>query len=304
MTQHTPPHDEKWINRPSGALDRNDDRIDGAASRRRLLRFCHLLRAIGTRGNRSGGDRLAVTTEFSKATEQRGHAAAFVAHPETAPVLTRRQTCRLTKCPCEIGLAGKAQCESNIDQGAISLYQQRFGTLDALRADVSMGRLTYGGLECSREMEPAQAGDPCQLVNRKVAFQISLYVVQHAGQSASIQSFLCDSRDCLIRRCADMVLNQSRRQSDRVHAGSRYCRRSDRFSNQVDDRLAICVQPVAADAKWRMRTLAQPNDGAKKTPRGFEVLGENRCVVKRHGGRMVVSDTRRRPACHCFDVTI
>ena len=62
-----------------------------------------------------------------------------------------------------------------------------------------MGRLTYGGLECSREMEPAQARDRCQLIYRKIAFQVSLYVVQHAGQSASIQSFLCDTRESLSR---------------------------------------------------------------------------------------------------------
>jgi len=42
------------------------------------------------------------------------------------------------------------------------------------------------------EMEAAQARDPCQLIYRKIAFQVSLYVVQHAGQSASIQSFLCE----------------------------------------------------------------------------------------------------------------
>src|SRR4051812_35769002 len=95
---------------------------------------------------------------------------------------------------CEIGLAGKVERECNIDQGLISSYQQRFGTLETFRADVPMRRLAYGGLECSREMKPAQACNRCQVINRKIAFQVSFYAIQHAGQSASIESFLCDPR--------------------------------------------------------------------------------------------------------------
>jgi hypothetical protein len=42
-------------------------------------------------------------------------------------------------------------------------YQQRFGTLETLRADVLVRRLANGCLECSREMEPAQARNRCQV---------------------------------------------------------------------------------------------------------------------------------------------
>jgi hypothetical protein len=71
-------------------------------------------------------------------------------------------------------LAGKVERECNIGQGLISSYQQRFGTLEALRADILVRRLTYGGLECSRKMEPAQARNRCQVIDRKIAFQVSL----------------------------------------------------------------------------------------------------------------------------------
>src|SRR6266436_1589418 len=110
----------------------------------------------------------------------------------------------------------------------------------------------------------------------------------------------------LVRNAADLYAVEQRRpflssvdgQSDMVDArGSRCCPRGARLLDQVYDRLSICVQPVAVHAKWWTRTLAQANDGAKETPRGFEVLGDNRCVVKLHGERMVVSDARRRPTC-------
>src|SRR5437016_11548067 len=65
--------------------------------------------------------------------------------------------------------------------------------------------------------------------------------------------------------------------------GSRCCPRGARLLDQVDDRLPICVQPVAVHAKWWTRTLAQANDGAKETPRRFGVLGDDRCMVKLHG---------------------
>src|SRR3984893_13221195 len=105
----------------------------------------------------------------------------------------------MTKCSCEIGLAGKVEPDCNIDQGLISSYQQRFGTLEAARADVLVRRLTYGGLECSREMKPAQACNRCQVIDRKIAFQVSLYAIQHAGESASIKPFLGDPWGSLSR---------------------------------------------------------------------------------------------------------
>jgi hypothetical protein len=80
----------------------------------------------------------------------------------------------VTKCSCEIGLAGKVERKCNIDERLISSYQQRFGTLETLRADVLVRRLTYGGLKCSREMEPAQARNRCQVIERNIAFQVSL----------------------------------------------------------------------------------------------------------------------------------
>src|SRR5256885_5925417 len=96
----------------------------------------------------------------------------------------------------------------------------------------------------------------------------------------------------LVRNAADLYAVEQRRpflssvdgQSDMVDArGSRGCPRGARLLDQVDDRLPICVQPVAVHAKWWTRTLAQANDGAKETPRGFGVLGDDRCMVKLHG---------------------
>jgi hypothetical protein len=74
-----------------------------------------------------------------------------------SPILTGRLTRRLAKCSGEIGLAGKLERKGDINQGPIFARQQRFGALKSLRADVLMGRLPDGRLECSREMEPAQA---------------------------------------------------------------------------------------------------------------------------------------------------
>jgi protein required for attachment to host cells len=78
----------------------------------------------------------------------------------------------VTKCSSEISLAGKVERECNIDQGLISSYQQRFGTLETLCADVLVRRLANGSLECSREMEPAQARNRCQVIDRKFALVV------------------------------------------------------------------------------------------------------------------------------------
>ena len=73
--------------------------------------------------------------------------SAFVTLTRTPPKLTRCQTCHVTKCSSEISLAGKVERECNIDQGLISSYQQRFGTLETRRADVLVRRLTNGSLD-------------------------------------------------------------------------------------------------------------------------------------------------------------
>jgi hypothetical protein len=142
--------------------------------------------------------RAQIQNEFSRAGD---HSAlsTFVTLTCIPSILTGCLTCHLTKCSCEISLAGKVEFERNVDQGLISAYQQRFGTFKTPRADVLMRRLTCGGLECSREMEKAQASNRCQVIDRKIAFQVSLYVVQYAGQSATIESFLCDTRESLSR---------------------------------------------------------------------------------------------------------
>ena len=59
--------------------------------------------------------------EFSK-TGDHPSLSAFVTLARTPPILTRRLTCHLTKCSCEIGLAGKVECERNIDQGLITSH--------------------------------------------------------------------------------------------------------------------------------------------------------------------------------------
>jgi len=71
-------------------------------------------------------------------------------------------------------LAAESTGESNIDPRNDLLVQQRFGALETLRAVVSVRRLTRGGLNARAKWEPAQATRPCQLIYRKIAFQVSL----------------------------------------------------------------------------------------------------------------------------------
>jgi hypothetical protein len=89
-------------------------------------------------------------------------------------------------------------------------------------------------------------------------------------------------------------------QGDVVDArGSWFRRRGGVRPDQMDDRPAICIKPVALDAKWRPRTLAEADDRAKEAPCGFEVAGEDRCVVKFHdkvGVEEVRNRSRRGPA--------
>lgn len=72
-------------------------------------------------------------------------------------------------------------------------------------------------------------------------------------------------------------------QSDMVDARDGWFRRRGGVRlYQMNDRLAICIKPVALDAKWRARTFAEADDGAEEAPCGFEVPGDDRCMVKLH----------------------
>jgi hypothetical protein len=72
-------------------------------------------------------------------------------------------------------------------------------------------------------------------------------------------------------------------QPDMIDARGSLSRRSGtRRLDQMDGRLAIRVEPVAPDAEGRARTFAETDDGAKKAPCGFEVPGDDCCVIKFH----------------------
>src|SRR5260370_39658102 len=58
-------------------------------------------------------------------------------------------------------------------------------------------------------MEATQARNRCQVIKRKIAFQVSLYAVQYAGEPASVQSFRPDRQYSPSTRRSDTVLNQS-----------------------------------------------------------------------------------------------
>ena len=61
------------------------------------------------------------------------------------------------------------------------------GAFEPFAANVTMGRLPNGSLEGPGEMEAAQTCDRRQVIKREVAFQVSLDMVKHAGQPASIK---------------------------------------------------------------------------------------------------------------------
>src|SRR5882757_7825933 len=110
------------------------------------------------------------------------------------PAITARCLARgLRERPGEIGLAGKVERERNVDQGPIVSRQQCLGMLETFCADVLMRRPADGGLERSREMEPAQAGNGCQVVDGEIAFRVRLDVVQHPPQPASIKAVLSET---------------------------------------------------------------------------------------------------------------
>jgi hypothetical protein len=90
---------------------------------RRLLGFCHFL---------------LVLHKTRESRRSRRSPAPVNSGREIPPVLTRRLTCDLAKCPCKIGLTGKIERERNIDKRPVSSHQQCFGALKALAANVTM----------------------------------------------------------------------------------------------------------------------------------------------------------------------
>ena len=95
----------------------------------------------------------------------------------------------------------------NIRQRPITLYQQSLRALKALSTDVTMRRLPHCLFESSRKMVFAQARDRCHAIDGKIALQIFFYIIQHAEEPASIESFPCETWKIASRRCADMLLN-------------------------------------------------------------------------------------------------
>src|SRR5215813_4519160 len=113
--------------------------------------------------------------------------------PKLPTILTGCLTRRLPECSCKIGLVAKAERQRNIHQRPIALLQQSFRALKAPGADVAMRRLPHCLLEGPRKMVPAQARDRCDATNRKIAFQVCFYVIQHAEEPASIEARPCET---------------------------------------------------------------------------------------------------------------
>src|SRR6516225_8201470 len=78
---------------------------------------------------------------------------------QAAPILRRCLTRGLPECTGEIGLTRKPEREGDIGQGPIRIGEQVLGALQTPCADMPMRRLADGGLEGTREMELAQAGN-------------------------------------------------------------------------------------------------------------------------------------------------
>jgi hypothetical protein len=125
----------------------------------------------------------------------------------------RRLTCDLPERPCEVGLAGKIQCQRNIDQRSIALYQQGFCTLKALGADVAMWRLPHCVLEGARKMVSAQACNRCHAIKGKIALQVRFYVIQNAEEPALIEASPGATKDRLVEWRAQVFLQQPCRQA-------------------------------------------------------------------------------------------
>ena len=76
-----------------------------------------------------------------------------------APILRRCLTRGLPECTGEIGLTREPEREGDIGQGPIRIGEQVLGALQTPCADMPMRRLADGGLEGTRDMELAQAGN-------------------------------------------------------------------------------------------------------------------------------------------------
>jgi len=88
----------------------------------RLRLFCHIL-LTANGGNRSG--------------ERVETAVALRSRRETAPILTGRLACHLSKGTGEVGLTRKVERKRDIDQRPIA-PQESLGAIEALSADVTM----------------------------------------------------------------------------------------------------------------------------------------------------------------------
>ena len=124
-----------------------------------------------------------------------------------------RLTRCLRECSREIGLAGKAERQRDVHQRPIAVHQQGFRALEALGADITMGRFSDGLPEGSRKMESAEARNRCQALYAEIAFQVRFYVVQHSRQSAPIETLNGAGRKGLSGRCGDILLNEPRGQT-------------------------------------------------------------------------------------------
>ena len=115
----------------------------------------------------------------------------------------------------EIGLRGKGQCDSNIEQGLIPSNQQLFRALNTTRAHVLMRRLAHSGFERSRKVEPAQRSDFRKLGDRKIFFQVGLDVFLHPAQPTSIESSVTESFAIPVGGEASTTVDQPRCQTER-----------------------------------------------------------------------------------------
>ena len=167
----------------------------------RLPSFCHLLRVFGT-ADADAGMRPRARLRLCEATERAGplsnpfHLVFLIVtisspRSKSLTILTGCLTHRLPECSCEIRLAGKAQRQRNIRQRPIAMDQQSFRTFEAPGTDVAMRRLPHGLLEGPREMIFAQTRNRRDPVEREIALQIFFYVIQHAQESTTIESFPC-----------------------------------------------------------------------------------------------------------------
>src|SRR4029450_8651828 len=103
-----------------------------------------------------------------------------------------RLTGGLLECSREIGLAGEAQRERNVDSRLVTTCQKLLRALKTPRTDVAMGRLPDSLPEGAREMVSAQGCDRCHVIKGETAFKVCLDVIQHTEQSASIKPSSCE----------------------------------------------------------------------------------------------------------------